>query len=79
MNGNGRKPSSKQPAHDECPWWHSGSKCVAMTLWIFTLAVAWQGAFDYNGWTLSSVVLLVLSFVLSVTMGCGALALGRQE
>lgn len=77
MNDNGRKPSSNQSGN-EYPWWHSGAKCLAALLWIFTLAVAWRATFSYDGWTWPVVGALVFSLVLSFLVSCVAMASRKQ-
>ena len=81
MNDNGRnKQSSKQcKYHDECPWWHSGLKSLAASLWAFTLAVAWRVTFSYDGWTVSSALLLGFSLVLSVMISGVVMASESQQ
>ena len=77
MNGNGSK-TSRKPRVDDRPWWHSGSKCVAMLFWVFTLAVTWQGTFGC-GWTRSSGLLLMSSLMSSILVSGVAMTLERQE
>lgn len=77
MNDNGSKTSRKLKPDDR-PWWHSGSKCLAASLWTFTLAVAWRVTFSYNGWTTSSALLLGFGLVLSI-MVSGTIAASENR
>jgi len=78
MNGNGSKTSRKSKI-DNRPWWHSGSKCLAASLWTFTLAVAWRVTFSYNGWTMSSALLLGFGLVLSIMVSGVIATSGSRE
>lgn len=79
MNGNGRKPSSKQSERDEHPWWHSGSHCLAALLWCFTLAVAWRGIFSGREMTLSFVGALVVGLSLAILQSSMASVKGKRQ
>jgi len=73
MNGNGRKPSSKQSGNER-PWWHSGSHCLAALLWCFTLAVVWHGTFGWDGMTWPAIGTFSFSLVFAVLASCVAMA-----
>ena len=80
MGDNGSKISRNRPrGNDQRPWWHSGSKCVAVLSWMFTLAVAWRGTFGYDGWTQSSGLLLISSLASSILASGLAMAMGDRE